>query len=455
MHDMLEQVSRRLSFHMPASQGCAPFECWDPYSLDTTELPVTDDLYRPEGAIAKAQSLAAQSAGAACTLMLHGGGTAGMHTMLLYVARRGETVIMPRNIHVSALNGCAFMGIEPAFAELSFTALGRPYTAVSAHERAMRLHPDAKAAVVSRPDYYGLASDLAEIARLARGHGMMTLCDEAHGAALNWRTDIPNAGACGADLFFQSAHKTLPALTAGAWLHGGARVDGGRLLRCLRMIQTSSPSFLSLLSLDDARAWMDKFGAQACTALAESVSHFYHQVELMGYCNGQTDAPEGFVYDPLRIVLLAPEGGEVLAEDLSSQGIDVEMCDSNGIVCIVSLLDGPARLGQLKEALSRVKRCRGGRVAVKSNRSQKLYPPMPERALSVEQAVFAKSVPIPLKAAAGMISAAHVGLYPPGTALCVAGERFSRDMIGYLERLDGRRLFGLPAPGRLLCVAES
>ena len=450
--DMLQAVAARLSLHMPAARGEAPFGGWDAYRLDTTELAVTDDLYAPTGAIARAQALAAQSAGIAHTLLLHGGSTAGIQAMVLYAARRGETVILPRNAHLSALNACAIAGIEPVFAEPSYTAYGRVFTRNGAYLQAMQKHPGAKAVLVLRPDYYGLTPDFALVAEQARGQGMLVLCDEAHGATFNWRADIKNAGAMGAQLFVQSAHKTLPALTAGAWLHASREIDVERLRRILRMVQTSSPSFVGMASLDDARAWMDRGGTEACAALAKDVARFYRRASGLGYAPGQGSAPAGFVYDCLRLVLDAPQGGYELEAALREKGIDVEMADETCIVCILSLLNGATQLDGLAQALEEMgtphRKEKERRPSAKV-----LAPPreQPQRVMTIGEAAFSPCEAVPMGEAVGRVSAANVGLYPPGVALCTAGECFSQEMVTFLCNTPGK-LFGLPYAGHLLCA---
>lgn len=469
MKDMLKHTSKRLSLHMPAAQGRSPFGRLSPYLYDTTELPITDDLYQPMGAIEKAQTLAAKSAGAAHTLLLHGGSTAGIHAMLLYSARRGETVILPRNAHVSALHICAVAGLECVFAEPSYTTSGRPYTEVAAYQKAMAAHPEAKAVLVLRPDYYGLMPELTAIAHAARLHHMLLLCDEAHGATFPWRNDVDSACTCGADLVVQSAHKTLPALTAGAWLHSAEHIDARRLRDTLRMVQTSSPSFVGMLSLDDARAWMDRYGLNACSRLRENLRTFLDRVQKLGYTNGQDDAPQGFSYDSLRLVLRAPQGGHALERALRLRGIDVEMCDAEVIVAIVSLMDSETRLKKLYRTLRGIERERhGAQKSVKAatlNEAEStagghapepasLLPPrdLPKRALSMSEAAFAPCELVPLAEAAGRVSAMPVGLYPPGVAMLTAGEIISEGMVKFMLGTEDARMFGLPKARHLLCV---
>lgn len=447
--DMLESASRRLSLHMPGGQGKGPFGSIDPYLLDTTETGMTDDLYAPCSGIEKAQQLAARSAGAAHTLMLTGGSTAGMHAMLLYAARRGEKVILPRNVHISALHLCATAGLEPVFVPVSYTPSGRPYTTFAHYERIIAGNRDAKAVLLLNPDYYGTLAPVQAVAELAHRQGMLVLCDEAHGAVFNWYRSENGALAQGADLVIQSAHKTLPALTAGAWLHAATGVDAALLLKRLRMVQTSSPSFLTMLSLDDARAWMDGNGAAAGAALEAALENFRREAAALGYADGQKLLPPGVVADPLRLVLDAPQGGFRLMAQLEELGVDAELCDAAGIGCILSLMDGPERLSLLLEKLRQIPA-----PERKAATALPEPPPIPPRRLPVWEAAFADTEAVPVAQAAGRISAGQVGLYPPGVAALAAGEEITPEIVQWLTAMPVRHLFGLDEAGRLTCVKE-
>ncbi len=456
MLQMLQKASGRLSLHMPGSQGKSPFGSMDPYLLDTTELTVTDDLYRPTGAIAQAQALAAKSAGAAHTLLLAGGSTAGMHAMLLYAAQRGEKVLLPRNVHISALHLCAVAGIEPVFVPVSYTKTGRPYATKEAYEQTMHRHPEAKAVLVVNPDFYGTLAPVEAVAELAHQRGMLLLCDEAHGAALNWVHPELSALRRGADLVVQSAHKTLPALTAGAWLHGANSIDGALLLKRLRMVQTSSPSFVTMLSLDDARAWMDEYGASAGAALETALADFRKEAALLGYTDGRAALPPHVPTDPLRLVLDAPQGGFRLAQQLEEKGIDVELSDAAGIGCILSLMDGPQRLVRLLAALKEITAELADTPDAHQPNTMVIPspPPIPQRKMPLHEAAFAATEAIDISRSAGRISAGQVGLYPPGVAVLSAGEEVTPEIICWLEAMPAEQRFGLDEHGRLTCVRE-
>ncbi len=445
MHDLLSAVSGRLSLHMPASQGQSLFEGLDLSRLETTELPVTDDLFRPSGAIAEAESLLAKSAGARASFMLSGGSTAGIHAMVLYACKRGDTLILPRSAHLSALNICAVAGINPAFADVAETPEGFLLTAPETYRQALREHPGAKAALAVSSDYYGLLSDLPAIAELVHVQGKLLLCDEAHGAYFNWRRDVQNAGARGADLYVQSAHKTLPAVNAAAWLHAAEGTDTDTLRVILRMVQTSSPSFVLMQSMDDARAWMDAYGREACERLLVAAEDFRMKAAALGF----TDDQKGYPADRLRLTLRAPQGGDWLQKMLEAMGIDVEMSDTAHIVCILSLTDGEQRLQKLLNALGRI--AKGDAGAVPSPRPLKIKPSeWPKRSIPLSEAAFADAVVCTASDAVGRVSAANVGLYPPGVAWLTAGETVTEEIARMIETTPPHRLFGVN--GGIRCV---
>lgn len=452
MRDMLRKVAARTSLHMPAAQGRAPFEYGGVYRWDTTELPVTDDLYHPNGAIAAAQRLAAQSAGAEHTLLLPGGSTAGIQAMLLYACGSGGKVVLPRNAHLSVLNLCAQAGITPVFANPLFTANGRCHTPAKAYAAAMDEHPDAQAALAIGVDYYGLMDDLPAIARAVHARGKLLLCDEAHGASFNWRSDMKNAGARGADLFVQSAHKTLPALTPGAWLHSMPGVDHERLLRMLRMVQTSSPSFIVMQSLDDARAWMDRYGAAACARLNLALERFRARAARLGFTDGQDDAPVGCGYDRLRLVLRCAAGGEWLQQQLEQCSLDVEMADVEHVVCILSVMDGQTRLKKLLRALRKIAPLQSAVIATQAPRVPPMPAVWPKRRRPLTQAAFAPSEPFLPQDTVGRVCAVAAGRYPPGVAWLTPGDEITAEVAQMLANTPRERLFGLTDDGRLPCV---
>lgn len=438
MMEMLRQVSGRRSLHMPGHQGIAPFAPWNPYALDTTEIPLTDDLFAPGGAIAQAQGLYARAAGAGGTLFLTGGATAGIHAMLQWALSPGDQVLIPRNCHHAVLHGCAAAGAEPVWLPVALTADGYPYLREGDVLSALAAHPQAKALVLTRPDYYGGCIPLAAIARKTREMGMRLLVDEAHGAHLPWWEDLPSAAAFGADAWVQSAHKTLPALTGAAVLHlrEGAQVPPMR--RVLRRVHSSSPSFLLLASLDDARAYMALQGKGLLQQVAERAAQLRANLPAMGYADAQAAwRRTGCAFDPFRLVIQAPQGGFALQQQLADAGVDVEMADAHRVVMILTPVTPLDSLDRLESRLSQFPR---------EDRPEDVPPPpmdVPPRAVSLRDAVLGACQLVPIAQAAGRISGGAVGQYPPGIPLICPGEVFTKEIMTHLTRLPPGQRFGM------------
>ena len=446
----LAAMRARTSFHMPGHKGRAELLPLDA-AFDVTELPVTDDLYAASGPIAAAQRLAARSARAAATVLLTNGSTCGVQAMLGYAARPGQRVILPRACHLSAVSACALYGLEPVWVDSMADDGGAPFTPVEALVRAVQDAPDAACVLVTRPDYYGRMPALEPLARAAHASGMLLLVDEAHGAHLNWLgagqlwRHEPGMGVsaldAGADICVQSAHKTLNALTGGAFLNCAAGIDVERLLRCVALTQSSSPSFLIMASLDAARQYMDERGA----AELERISGLCER--LNARCAAWDLAPArewfGQTCDTTRLALDVTARGitghEALAV-LAARGIDVELADPRRIVLISTVADRAEDFERLERGLAELPRGESGFTAPRIARV-----PRGERICSVREAVLGATERVPLARARGRVAARALGVYPPGVPLCVPGELISHELAAMLADAQhaGASLFGL------------
>lgn len=448
MLDMLHRASGRVRLHMPGHKGRLPAE-WVDSALDTTEIGPTDDLFSPCGGIARAQALYAASCGAAHTIFLTGGSTSGMLAMLLYAAAPDGEVILPRNAHHSAISACVWGGLRPVFVEPSLTRDGAPFFLPEDVVKTMRSHTAARAVLLTRPDYFGICVDAVPIARACRELGMLLCVDEAHGAHLPWQNAPQSAGALGADLWVQSAHKTLPALTGGAVLHAAQTVDANRLLRTLRMVHSSSPSFLIMETLDSARAMMDERGFAELTELKGRIDAFWELLRAAGYKNAQDGwRAAGITCDPLRVVVDCAAHGRTgweVQEALTEQGIDAEMADDRRVVFIPSILDAADWLTRAARTLSALPR---GAAALSDVPT---LPIPPRRALSVREAALSPQEAVLPQQAVGRIAAVSAGLYPPGVPLVTPGEIVDESVAEALLRAAPRWRFGLEE-GKLLCV---
>lgn len=444
--EMLENNRGRLSFHMPGHKGRGPFGPLDAYALDTTELPGTDDLYCPENGLREAQERYARAAGSGAALFLHNGSTAGIQAMLMLYAYPGDTVLLPRNAHLSAVNGCIVGDLRPAFMPLSFTEDGYGYLREETALAALAAHPQARCLLVTSPDYYGGRLPLERIAAAAHAQGCRLVVDEAHGAHFPWLDGARGAAACGADAWVQSCHKTLPSLTGTAVLHLRDVEDNARALRLLRMTQTSSPNYVLMMSVDDARAYMDAEGGVRLKAVSEAAGALRARLPALGYGDAQALwRSTGLTFDPTRLVILAPQGGEALDRALAARGVDVEMHDIRRVVCILTAMDDRVRLARLEEALGAI-----------APRRAELPPtaydqPLPPVVMPPRQAAMGRVARVALDRAAGRVAAASAGLYPPGIPLVAPGEQITEQTVAALAQAGPRRRFGVEGE-QLLCV---
>jgi arginine/lysine/ornithine decarboxylase len=244
----------------------------------------------------------------------------------------------------------------------------------------------------------------------------------------------------------QSVHKTLPGLTGAAVLHLRDESDHDRALRILRREQTSSPSFVLLMSIDDARAYMEERGRVNLQATADAADALRRELPALGY----RDAHEawrdtGLAFDRTRLVIEAPQGGAKLAAQLREHGIDVEMNDLRRVVLILSAMDSPEDIGKVADALR----------AIPADATEipclAELTGLPEQAMEVRSAAMAESILVPLTECEGRIAAVSAGLYPPGIPLVCPGERMTAEIAGRLLNARNQERFGVEGDA-LLCV---
>lgn len=447
IYDMLAGAAKRASFHMPGHKGKAPFGPADIYALDTTELPLTDDLYAPERGIAAAQELYACAAGAAHSILLTNGSSSGIHVMMQLYAGEGDIILLPRNAHMSAVNGCIMGGVRVRWLPVSMTADGMCYLREADVIAVMDAHPGAKAMLLARPDYYGCCLPLERIVEAAHARGIRVVVDEAHGAHFPWMKDVRSAGECGADAWVQSVHKTLPGLTGSAVLHLRDGRDHPKALRLLRREQTSSPSFIQLMSIDDAREYMALHGRERLEAVAAAADEVRRALPALGYGDAHALWKDtGMTFDPTRLVIDAPQGGSSLAQALRERGIDAEMYDHRRVVFILTAMDEPAQILLIAKELAAIPPIQADIPALP------VLAPLPEQAMEVRAAAMADCKNVPLDECEGRVAAVSAGLYPPGVPLVCPGERLTAEVVSRLADAKNQERFGVEGD-TLLCVS--
>lgn len=439
-------------FHMPGHKGRGMGGFWrdDLIRWDVTELSETDNLHHPTGAIADAQHNMAEAYGARASYLVVNGSTAAVQAMILSLSAR-DRLLLCRDAHRCAIAGAALRGIDtvcllPAFnEELDLWGMVTPELLDAALTRTR-----ATAVLVTSPNYYGFCADVAGLSRVAHAHGALLLVDGAHGAHFPFSEALPTALGGYADLFAHSQHKTMDALTQAASLHlGVCRIEPQTVQRALAMIETSSPSYLLMSSLD----WSIYMGKR---------QDWTGQVRRMDALRKQLAGLDGVKLLPERLGVGVLERDrtrlviDVTARGLTGYaaqalleraGIFVEMADRKRLVLITSPEDDAQWYACLYEALNalpRQKACIHERKRADAAVTA-AYHCVPERRLPLREAVFAESEQAPLQEAAGRVAAAPIGVYPPGIALAMPGEVIAAETARLLseEAADGATLFGV------------
>ncbi|MBQ8515811.1 MAG: aminotransferase class I/II-fold pyridoxal phosphate-dependent enzyme [Ruminococcus sp.] len=407
--------------------------------MDVNSMKNLDNLCHPVSVIKDAQLLAAGAFGAENAFFIVGGATAASQAMILTACKAGEKLIMPRNVHRSAINALVLNGAIPVYVdpdenkELGIP-LGMSYEAV---EQSILRNPDAKAVLVNNPTYYGICADIKRLAELAHAHGMLLLADEAHGTHFYFGEDLPmSAMAAGADMASVSIHKTGGSLTQSAMLLCGNTVNADRVRQIINLTQTTSASYLLMVSLDLARRNLALNGREMFRKTVEFTSYAREEINRIGgyyaygeeLCNGRSF----YAFDRTKLSIHTRNTGlagiEVYDLLRDEYGIQIEFGDIGNILAIVTAGDRALEIERLISALSEIKRIYGGDPTGMLN-SEYITPDV---ALPPQQAFYAEQTAVSLRESIGRICCEFVMCYPPGIPILAPGERITEDIIDYI-----------------------
>ncbi len=418
--------------------------------LDLTELPGLDDLHSPTGPIADAEALAAEAFGAARTFFLVNGSTAGVLAMMLASVCPGEKAYVPRAMHRSLLSALVLTGADPVYLEPRVDeTYGLPLPQDPGDlAAAVRRHPGGRVVFLVDPTYHGLCADLDRLGEEAAAAGVRVCVDEAHGAHFGFAPDLPSRALASGKVAAatQSLHKMGTALTQGALLHLAADdLDPERVRAALAAVQTSSPSYVLMASLDLARRFMATSGPAVFAGLARSMRATAARLSaLPGLRVFEGPAsPRG--RDPLKLTLVveAPGDARDLARDLAERhGVHAELADERAILFIAGPGTTAGDLDRLEAGVEDyLRRTPAGRPArgAQDERDGRdlavLLRHLPPPATTPREAFFARSERVTIADALGRIAAEAVVPAPPGIPAVMPGERLDRETIELLNRL--------------------
>ena len=409
-------------------------------TMDVNSMKPLDNLCHPVSVIRDAEELAAEAFRAAHAFLMVGGTTSAVQSMVLSVAKRGEKIILPRNVHRSVMRAMVLCGAIPVYVNPECDErLGIPLgMSVSAVEKAIRENPDAKAVLVNNPTYYGICSDLRSIVKLAHAHGMYCLADEAHGTHFYFGENMPvSAMEAGADMAAVSMHKSGGSLTQSSLLLAGPAMQEGHVRQIINLTQTTSASYLLLSSLDISRRNLALRGREDFRRVMRLAEYARSEINGIGgyyaysreLCNGDSvfdfDVTKLSV-NTLDIGLAGIEVYDLLRDEYN---IQIEFGDLGNILAYLSVGDRLQDVERLVSALSEVRR-RFSRSKAGLMAQEYIDPQV---VVSPQDAFYAENESLPLRETEGRVCSEFVMCYPPGIPILAPGERITSEILDYIE----------------------
>ena len=407
--------------------------------LDVNSMKPLDDLCHPSSVIREAEDLAAAAFGAAHSFFMVGGTTSSVQNMIFSVCKEGDKIIMPRNVHKSAINALVMCGAIPVYVNpevdkrLGISLGMEPKKLLQAVED----NPDAVAVLVNNPTYYGICSDLKSIVKIAHEYGMKVLVDEAHGTHFSFNDDLPVSGmAAGADMSAVSMHKSGGSLTQSSILLLNKSMNADHVRQIINLTQTTSASYLLMASLDISRRNLALNGKNSFAKVMQMASYAREEINDIGdyYAYGRELINGTSVYD-FDVTKLA-----VYTRDLGLAGIEVydilrdeydiqiEFGDISNMLAYISIGDRLQDIERLVGALDDIKRLfkrdKAGMLSAEYVNPKVAVPP--------RKAFYSEKISLPLRAAEWKICTEFVMCYPPGIPILAPGELITKEIIEYI-----------------------
>lgn len=404
--------------HMPGHKGRCFLGC-EPW--DITEIHGADALYETEGILAESEQNAAALFGSQRTCYSTEGSSQCIRAMLyLAVAASGShTVVAARNVHRAFVSAAALLDLEIRWLwpEESRSLCGCPISPAQLEETLHSLPEPPAAVYLTSPDYLGGMAEIPALAQVCHQHGTLLLVDNAHGAYLRFLQPSLHPLDLGADLCCDSAHKTLPVLTGGAYLHLSptAPAQLGPLAKsALGLFGSTSPSYLTLASLDLCNRYLAEGYPQRLAEAVERLAELRERLTAAGWRVEPSD--------PLRVTVAAPRGvtGQELAGQLRRQGVECEYADRDFLVLMATPENTPEELAQAAAAL--------GQCPGEANPPQ-LPLARGERACSIRQAAFAPRETVDAAHSLGRVCGLPTVGCPPAIPIAVSGERITPEAL--------------------------
>ena len=409
-------------------------------SIDVNSMKPLDNLCHPISVIRDAEMLAAEAFHAANAFLMVGGTTSAVQSMVLTMCKRGDKIILPRNVHRSVINALVLCGAIPVYVNPEVNpklgiSLGMKLSQV---EQAIIKNPDVVAVLVNNPTYYGICSDLKGIVKLAHEHNMFVLADEAHGTHFYFGEGLPvSAMEAGADMAAVSMHKSGGSLTQSSFLLAGPNVHAGYVRQIINLTQTTSGSYLLMGSLDISRRNLALHGKAVFEQVKFLAEYARNEINEIGdyYAFGRDLIDGQAIYDfdttklsvhTLDIGLAGIEVYDILRDEYD---IQIEFGDLGNVLAYISTGDRIQEVERLVSALAEIRR--RFRKPSTGMLSQEYIEP--DVVVSPQEAFYADKISLKRQQTLGRISSEFVMCYPPGIPILAPGERISQDVLNYIS----------------------
>lgn len=421
-------------------------------SYDLGVMYALDDLHEPERELKEAQDLTAELYGADCCWFSINGTTALIEAMIMGTVGPDEIIIIPREAHRSVISGLVLSGAKPVYMDCDFDERWGIPLGVSLENaiKSMDAHPEAKAILLVYPNYYGVGIDIVNIIQEAHKRGLIVLVDEAHGPHLPFSESLPiEAIEAGADLVAQSTHKSVGSLTQTSWLLGqDKKIDKRRITQMHQMLQSTSPNYIFLASLDMARHQLATAGNDLVSRAVELSMYLREELnKISGIAAMEyTDIQERVInYDCTKVLIDAKELGLTGVEFermLREHHIEVELVQAHHVLVLITIGDTKESVTALIKAVQAVseKVLRAFKEFNKTEEEQlqdiskdSALLPAPIVRITPRNAMYANREQVPLKEALHRIAGETIAYYPPGIPCVAVGEEISASVLQYIE----------------------
>ncbi|MBQ3512794.1 MAG: aminotransferase class I/II-fold pyridoxal phosphate-dependent enzyme [Lachnospiraceae bacterium] len=407
--------------------------------VDVNSMKPLDNLCHPVSVIREAEILAAEAFGAENAFLMVGGTTSAVQSMVLTACKRGDEIILPRNVHRSVINALVLNGAIPVYVNPEVDkrlgiALGMKREQVA---NAIKEHPNAVAVLVNNPTYYGICSDLKAIVKMAHDAGMLCLADEAHGTHFYFGENLPiSAMAAGADMAAVSMHKSGGSLTQSSLLLTGKNVNPGYVRQIINLTQTTSGSYLLMSSLDISRRNLALRGKKVFKQVRDLAEYAREEINAIGdydaFGRELIDGDAVFDFDPTKLSVHTLDVGlagiqvyDILRDEYD---IQIEFGDLGNVLAYLSIGDRVQEVERLVSALAEIRRRFKGDPS--GLMTQEYIEPIV--VASPQEAFYAPKKSLPIMETEGYICSEFVMCYPPGIPILAPGEKITADILKYI-----------------------